>query len=100
MNSSSRKLSRHPPGAGLSGPARHTEKGTLFSYRRRSPGRREADGEFCHVAGLIRPGLYFSHPEARYFGVGKSRRIRSRLCPAERLDGGGSGALARTYIEL
>ena len=40
----------------------------------RKQDRREADGKFRHVAGLVGVGLYYAHPESRYFGVGKIER--------------------------
>ena len=50
-------LRRHPPGPGLSGPARpHREDDAVRPARGREPDRREADRELRHVAGLVGVG--------------------------------------------
>ncbi len=53
----------------------HTEKITLFSLldAERATGI-QLDGEFCHVPAASICGLYFSHPDSRYFAVGKIGR--------------------------
>jgi 5-methyltetrahydrofolate--homocysteine methyltransferase len=53
----------------------HTEKGRLFELLRaeQSAGIRLTES-FAMIPGASVSGLYFSHPQARYFGVGKIGR--------------------------
>ena len=71
-----RKISRHPPGARLSGAARpHREGDAVQAARRRA--RRSAcelTESFAMWPGASVCGLYFSHPDSYYFGVGKIER--------------------------
>ena len=71
-----RKVPRHPPGARLPGPARpHREAHALRTARRRA--QRPASGS-PKASPCTRPpasrGLYFAHPEARYFAVDRITR--------------------------
>ena len=53
----------------------HSEKAKLFDAARRRGGRARADGDLrddCPAASVS--GLYFAHPEARYFSVGRIGR--------------------------
>ena len=70
-----RTLSRHPPGARLSGAARPHRKGDIVpSPEGRGGNRRDADGELRHVAGLLGFRPLHRPPEAYYFGVAKVER--------------------------
>ena len=69
-------VSRHPPGARLSGPARpHREGHHLPPARRgeRKPASSSPRASPCGRASAV-SGLYFAHPESHYFGVGKVER--------------------------
>jgi len=60
------------PAAGYPACPDHTEKGTLWNLiEAKKTGRHRAYGKFCHVAGSSVSGLYFAHPESKYFAVGK-----------------------------
>jgi 5-methyltetrahydrofolate--homocysteine methyltransferase len=50
----------------------HTEKGTLFDLLQAEANTGiELTDSFAMMPGAAVSGLYFSHPQARYFGVGK-----------------------------
>ena len=66
---------RGPTGVGYPAQPEHTEKATIFSLLRAE----EAAGiELTESFAMSPPasvsGLYFSHPAAHYFGVGKIER--------------------------
>ena len=70
------EVSRHPPGARLSGPARPHREGapsSACSTRRRQAGIKLTES-FAMWPGAAVSGLYFSHPDSHYFGVGKVER--------------------------
>ena len=71
-----REISRHPPGARLSGAARpHREGDAVRAARRRARASAcELTESFAMWPGASVCGLYFSHPESHYFGVGKIER--------------------------
>ena len=73
-----REVSRHPPGVRLSGvprPHRRSASSSRCSTRAR---RGMALTESCAMTPAASvSGLYFAHPQARYFNVGRSGAIRS-----------------------
>ena len=90
------------PAPGYPAQPDHTEKATLF---------RLLDGgaaigvklteSFAMWPGASVCGLYFSHPESHYFGVGKIERDQVEdYASAQGLDDRGSGALARADPQL
>jgi len=89
------KYSRHPPSARLSGAARpHRESDLVSSCSNgeRNIGVRLTES-FAMWPGSV-CGLYFSHPESYYFGVGRSSAIRSRTSQTQGLDAGANGEMA------
>ena len=74
------EVSRHPPGARLSRPARpHREGHDLPAARCRGAGRHQADGELRHVAGRGRVGpLLRRIPRATTSASARSSATRSR----------------------
>ena len=69
------KYQRHPPGARLSGAARpHREGDAVQAARRRERAGVKLTESFAMWPGSSVSGLYFSHPESHYFGVGKIER--------------------------
>ena len=67
-----RDLSRHPPGARLSRPAGpYGKRHPVPAPRCRSRAGVRLTESFAMWPGSSVSGLYFSHPESRYFGVGK-----------------------------
>ena len=65
-----REVPRHPPGGGLSRlPRPHREGTALEPARRRESHRHPADRKLRDVPGRSVSGLYFAHPQARYFAV-------------------------------
>jgi 5-methyltetrahydrofolate--homocysteine methyltransferase len=81
------------PAPGYPAQPDHTEKGTLFALlRAEALGMRLTESFAMHPAASV-SGLYFSHPEARYFQVGRigadqvadyARRKRMPVEEAER----------------
>jgi 5-methyltetrahydrofolate--homocysteine methyltransferase len=63
------------PAAGYPACPDHTEKGTLFALldAEARAGVRLTESYAMHPGAAV-SGLYFSHPEAKYFGVGKINR--------------------------
>jgi 5-methyltetrahydrofolate--homocysteine methyltransferase len=63
------------PAAGYPACPDHTEKGTLFGLleAEERAGVRLTESYAMHPGAAV-SGLYFSHPEAKYFGVGKINR--------------------------
>jgi 5-methyltetrahydrofolate--homocysteine methyltransferase len=63
------------PAAGYPACPDHTEKGLLFSLlnAEQSAGVSLTES-FAMQPGSAVSGIYFSHPEAKYFGVGKINR--------------------------
>ena len=63
------------PAPGYPAQPDHTEKATLFRLldAENTAGVKLTES-LCDVAGLVGVGLYFSHPESFYFGVGKIER--------------------------
>jgi len=63
------------PAAGYPACPDHTEKGTLFALLEAEAraGVRLTESYAMHPGAAV-SGLYFSHPEAKYFGVGKINR--------------------------
>ena len=89
------------PAPGYPAQPDHTEKGTLF---RLLGGERigvKLTESFAMWPGASVCGLYFSHPESHYFGVGKIERdqVEDYAAP-QGLDGGGGRALARADPQL
>ena len=69
------EISRHPPGAGLSGAARSHREGHAVPAARGRAHRREADRELRDVAGRVGlRALFQPSARAHYFGVGKIER--------------------------
>ena len=89
------------PAPGYPAQPDHTEKGTLF---RLLGGERigvKLTESFAMWPGASVCGLYFSHPESHYFGVGKIERDQVEdYARAQRLDGGGGRTLARADPQL
>ena len=81
-----RTLSRHPPGAGLPGPARpHREGDDLPPARRGGADRRQADRELRHVAGLLGVAASTSPTPRRIISASpRSSATRSRTMPRAR----------------
>ena len=70
-----RKVSRHPPCAGLSRlPGPYRERAVVRTAERAGQRRHHADGIIRHVADRGGSGFYFSHPESQYFAVAKIDR--------------------------
>src|SRR5712692_9663819 len=71
----SREISRHQAGRWLPGmPGSHRE-GLALAFARCAGEYRDADhGVVCDVARMSVSGLYFAHPESRYFSLGKIDR--------------------------
>ena len=98
-----REVPRHPARGGLPGVSRsHGERHAL-----ESPRRGEAHAgmliteSFAMWPGSSVSGLYFAHPEARYFTLGKIDRDQVRgLRGQEGHDHAGSGALAGPESQL
>jgi 5-methyltetrahydrofolate--homocysteine methyltransferase len=63
------------PAAGYPASPDHTEKGALFTLldAEKQAGVRLTESYAMHPGAAV-SGLYFSHPEAKYFGVGKINR--------------------------
>ena len=80
------ELSRHPPGARLSRPARPYGKGdAVRAARRRGADRREADGELRDVAGLVASQASISPTRKRIISASpRSSATRSRTMPRAR----------------
>jgi Vitamin B12 dependent methionine synthase, activation domain len=73
--SNRRKISRHPDGCRLSGYPDHAEKRTLFDLLDAENNARVTLTESFEMhPGSSVSGLYFSQPEAKYFGVGQIGR--------------------------
>ena len=68
------KISRHPAGAGYPAQPDHTEKGTLFRLLDAERIGMKLTESFAMWPGAAVCGLYFSHPQSAYFGVGKIER--------------------------
>ena len=70
-----REVSRHPSCAGISGCPDHTEKGTIWRLLdvEANTGMRMTES-FAMWPGSSVSGLYFAHPESRYFSLGKIDR--------------------------
>ena len=89
------------PAPGYPAQPDHTEKATLF---RLLGGERigvRLTESFAMWPGASVCGLYFSHPESHYFGVGKIERDQVEdYAAAQGLDRGGGGALARADPQL
>ena len=70
-----RTIPRHPPGARLSRAARSHREGTLFRLldAENTAGVKLTES-YAMWPGSSVSGLYFSHPESFYFGVGKIER--------------------------
>ncbi len=76
-----REIPRHPPGAGLSRPARAQREGDVVQAARcRAQDRGQADRELRHVAGLLRQRLLLLAPRGALF-----RRRQDRARPGRRL---------------
>jgi 5-methyltetrahydrofolate--homocysteine methyltransferase len=62
------------PAPGYPAQPDHTEKGTVFALL--EPGRIgvELTESYAMTPGAAVSGLYFSHPQSAYFGVGKVER--------------------------
>ena len=76
------------PAPGYPAQPDHTEKATLFRLlnAEAQTGMALTESYAMSPAAAV-SGLYFSHPDAHYFGVGKHRpRSGRRLCAAEGLD--------------
>ena len=70
-----RKIPRHPARARLSGAAGpHREGDAVRAARRRAAIGVKLTESFAMWPGASVCGLYFSHPESHYFGVGKIER--------------------------
>ena len=71
----SRKISRYPAGSGLSGMSGSCGEATLFDLldAEKNAGIKLTESFAMHPGASV-SGLYFSHPEAKYFGVGKIGR--------------------------
>ena len=96
-----RALSRHPAGAGLSGPARPHREGNAVRAAGRRQDRRHIDRELCDVAGLLGGRALSGPPGGALFRRGQDRARPGRgLCPPQGLDDGGSRALAGAGAEL
>jgi 5-methyltetrahydrofolate--homocysteine methyltransferase len=70
-----REVSRHPAGAGYPACPDHTEKGTLWRLLdvQANTGMLITES-FAMWPGSSVSGLYFAHPESRYFSLGKIDR--------------------------
>ncbi len=97
-----RDLSRHPPGAGLSGAARPQREGdAVRAARRRAAHRGQAHGELRHVAGRLGLRALFQPPREPLFRRRQDRARPGRgLRQAQGLDGGRSGEVARARAQL
>ncbi|HEX2538910.1 MAG TPA: vitamin B12 dependent-methionine synthase activation domain-containing protein, partial [Pseudolabrys sp.] len=62
------------PAPGYPAQPDHTEKGTLFNLLESERIGVELTESFAMWPGAAVCGLYFSHPQAAYFGVGKIER--------------------------
>ena len=111
-----RDLSRHPPGARLSGAARpHREGDAVRAARRRGGDRHQADRELRHVAGLVglralfrpsrqplfrrRPGSSATRSRTTPRRKGWTRRRGRALARADpQLRAGGAGADGRRIV--
>ena len=92
-----RGLPGHPPRPRLRLPARpHREAHDLRAARRAAARRHHADRELRDAARLVGvSGLYLSHPQARYFGVGRiGTRPARGLRGAQGLDARRGASLA------
>ena len=90
------------PAPGYPASPDHTEKRTLFDLldAEKKIGIRLTESFAMHPASSV-SGLYFSHPEARYFQVGRIGGGPGRgLRAAQAADRGGDGALARALARL
>ncbi len=85
------------PAPGYPAQPDHTEKRTLFDLldaERRTPASRSPKRFAMHPAASV-SGLYFAHPQARYFAVDRiDSRPSRRLRPPQRDAAGGSRTLA------
>ncbi len=97
-----RKISRHPPGARLSGAARpHREGDAVRAARRRAADRRAADGELRHVAGRIGLRALFQPSRQPLFRRRQDRARSGRgLRAAQGLDDGRSREVAGADPQL
>ena len=90
------------PAPGYPAQPDHTEKATLFRLldAEQRIGVKLTES-FAMWPGASVCGLYFSHPESHYFGVGKIERdqVEDYAAP-QGLDGRGGGALARAGAQL
>ena len=69
-----REVPRHPAGVRVSGlSGSHGEGGVVHSARR-AVGRRDVDRDVRDDAAASVSGLYLSHPQAKYFNVGRIGR--------------------------
>ena len=75
-----REISRHPPGAGLSGAARPHREGHAVPTAGRRAHRHQLTESFAMWPGAAVCGLYFSHPESALF-----RRRQDRARPGRGL---------------
>ncbi len=97
-----RKVSRHPSGSRLSGPARPYREGHLVPVAGRGiAGRHPAHREFCHVAGGLRQRPLFRPSRQSLFRGRKGRaRPGRRLRRAKILDPWRSGKMAGADPQL
>jgi 5-methyltetrahydrofolate--homocysteine methyltransferase len=66
---------QHPSGAGVPAQPDHTEKKTLWTLMDvRAKAGITLTESYAMWPGAAVSGLYFSHPESHYFGVGKVER--------------------------
>jgi len=74
------------PAPGYPAQPDHTEKRTLFKLldAEKATGLKLTESCAMWPAAAV-SGLYFSHPDSRYFGVGKIGRDHARLCPVLRV---------------
>ena len=89
------------PAPGYPAQPDHTEKGTLFQLLGGERIGVKLTESYAMWPGASVCGLYFSHPESHYFGVGKIERdqIEDYAAP-QGLDGGRGRALARADPQL
>ena len=90
------------PAAGYPACPDHTEKGILWKLLdvEKNAGIKLTES-FAMWPGSSVSGLYFAHPESKYFAVGKLGRDQvAGLSPAQRHDVAGSRALAGAVAEL
>ena len=91
------------PAPGYPAQPDHTEKAHHLPPARRRGGRPASSSRRASPCGRARPcpGLYFSHPESHYFGVGKVERDQVEdYARAQGLEHRGGGALARPGAQL